>query len=700
MAKDDLTIQRTQIAIENARKAGDDAAVIVLQNDLARLQADAHMPQPAGAGERFVRGMAEPVLGAGQVMARPLAALGSAVNRATGGIGGDYLESLPGRMDQIAGQYKAESDAMAPTEGMDAARIGGQMVALAPTAVAGGIPATAGALARTGAAIGGVTGATQIADDPSKPFVRQKLEQAGGGAVFGAVGSPIVGKALQVLGRGAGGIVQALDRRGLSVRDIEARIQSRLVEAGIDISELGPAFIKQTAREVKRAQALGGDLDDAAFQRLARFRQVGIDKPTVGQLTQNPVQFSDEKFLMQSQAGKVLADQYKQSLIKLNQRIDGLMQSTGKARVPAVEAGEKVFGALKSIDQPIKQNINDAYTIARQSNTGVYRDGLRGLVAHIDDALDQADLDPRVSSRLMQELGRLKQLADDMADMDGAASVDLKDLEKARRFFSSLRGSSDASEARVAGVAVRAYDRYLANAADDVFRQPPGVSAQGESGVLAFNRARKAAADRFKQLERLPALDDFLSGKLAPDDFMRKAVKNAKLAEVKELRNYLLNNGRDDAWDQIRVQVMGDLKNAATKGSDELQDFSQDRFNTALNGLIESKKAEVLFNSRELSMLRAIGSVGRNIQRGPPGQVSTGFAGAAKAMNLFSKMLESMPTRLGATVRAVGQNAGDRLRAEAAAKTPSVIDQGPTIEAIASAGRAVGPAAVAIQNNE
>lgn len=699
MMADDRKLARTKAAIENARAAGDEAAVLVLEQDLARMSAETHKPQPAGAGERFVRGMVEPVIGAGQLMSRPLALLGRGVNRMTDGIGGDYLESLPGRMDEYAEQYSEQSEAAAP-DGTDVARAVGQLVTLAPTALAGGAPATIGGLARAGGVVGGVTGATQIAGDPSMSFAGEKTLQTGGGAALGAVASPLAGKLLTALGRGAGGIVQAV-RRNSPVSQIRAEIEARLIREGIDPQALGGKYLDEIARQVRRAKATGGDLDGEALARLARFKQVGIDDPTVGQVTQDPVQFSNERWISQSTAGRKLADQYKKSLVMLNSRIDDLVGNTGRDPVRPVEAGQQVFGALKAADAPVKKAIDDAYAMARDTNTGVYRQGVTGLVRSIDDALERADLDPRVSPRLMQELGRLRTLSDDLADADARTSVDLKDLEKARRFFSSLRGSNDKSEARLAGVATRAYDKYLSEAPDALFRQGRGLVPEGQekTGVAAFNEARRRASERFKQLEKLPVLDDFLSGNIAPDDFMRKGVYGSKLDELKELKGFL-SKDQKAAWDQIRVQVLADIKDTATKGSPEPQDFSQAAFNRMLTSLDKSGKLDVLFTPRERSMLKAIGEVGRNIQRGPPGQVATGFAGSAKAMNMFMRLLQAIPGRAGSAARAAGENAGITMQAEISSRTPSVVRDGSLLRQLSASGKAAGPAAGAITSDE
>ena len=688
-------IDRLERALINADKAGDTEAAKVIANEIVKIRAQSYQPEPASTGERFARGLAEPVMGAAQLMSRPLAALGRGVNTLAEGSqfegAGDYLESLPERNDQIAVGFRERSEQMAP-DGIDIARFAGNATALGPTIVAGGVPGTMLGLARQGAVTGGVAGATQIAEGEN--VGRDKVMATGAGAALGAASNPFAAKLFNVIGKGGGKLMARVRDSigtGRPMQQVRAEIINTMEQAGLDTNALGKAYIDGVARQVKTALDDGGSLDEQALLRQASFKQVGV-QGTKGQISRDPIQFSDEMFLRQQKGGERLAEQYTTALTTLNQRIDDMLTGSGKAK-RNVEAGQQVFGSLRNIDDTFKKQIDAAYTSARNTNAQVKREGVSGLVESIESALDSADLDMRAAKQVQEELTRLRSLADEMPE---GSSVMLKDLEKARRFMNTLRGGMD-NDARLAGVAVRAYDRYLAGAPDDLFigstkasGSDVAVPGSGESDAVgAFNAARKRAAERFQQLEKLPVLDKLVRGKIEPDDFMRRGIYNAKLENVKQLRAYLRPRDRD-AWNQVKVQVIADLKDTATGGSDDVAAFSQHKFNRMLNSLDDSGKLGLLFSPSEISMLRAVGRVGRDVQQAPPGQIATGFAGNAKAMGMLMKLIGQIPGRAGAAARAFGRTAENNLNAERALMAAPVTHPGQSVVPNALA-RSLGP---------
>lgn len=667
----DHLAQQSKFDAAGARQAGYTDADIV-SHLVSKTPVESFDKKPASAAKRFVYGLAEPAIGAAQLLSRfaenpavrktiaafPMAGIGTAIaDRVLEQ--GDF-EQIREQQDEQAAGFAQKQREMAP-EGIDWARAGGQAVALIPTAFAGGPAASIWQLGAKGALAGGIAGAATPVED-AENYAATKAMQTGAGAVVGAIAAPVAQKAADLVGRGLTAIKAQLTPK-MPIADIRVKVENVLREGGVDLGQLPPKYADTIAREVKGAIQSGGSLDERALVNIATAKTLGVDL-TKGQATQQPVQYAKETFLRQGPGGEALANQYTGALGALNRNIDRL--ASGREMPPAtlnVEAGRKALDALRAADKPAKQAVDTLYEAAR-AKIGI-DDAIdqRTLVDTAFKGLQEAGVVDKLPSQFVTELNRLSK---------GGAQLTMREAQMMIRAANQrIANSADPVEK----VAVRIFKNSLDDAIDAT------GTAQGQEAAAAFRLARGAAAKRFQKIEQIPVLKDAIEDGMAPDDFMRKAVYNAKLDDMKALRSYLRGNNRA-AWNQIRSQVLNDIKTAATRGSDEVADFSSSAFNKQLNALKQSGKLGLMFSPSEIKTLEAVGRVGRLVQQGPPGVLRTGAMGNAQALGMLMKILGKLPTRVGALAQAAGQKGANVLESNASLRAP----------ALASAGKSVIPA--------
>ena len=117
------------------------------------------------------------------------------------------------------------------------------------------------------------------------------------------------------------------------------------------------------------------------------------------------------------------------------------------------------------------------------------------------------------------------------------------------------------------------------NALDDLRRSlnnavnEAGANLPGEAGQLA-REARKAAEQRFKTIESIPALRDALRGK-EPDKFVQNHILQGNVDQISKMSKYLQDTN-PEALAQIQNDVIRHIKNRVTNNvSDQNAKFSQ-----------------------------------------------------------------------------------------------------------------------------
>lgn len=612
------------------------------------------LPEPQSAGKRFAMGLAEPVVGLAQLSARGLSGIGAGIKAAAGETRvSNFLQALPGRNDAAAAELTKAQELGAP-EGFDLARLAGNVVTLAPTALAGGVPASMAGIARAGAVAGGVGGAA-MPTAGGEGYGARKAAQTAIGAGAGAAMGPIAQKGLEGLGM-AGSAIASRVRSSIgpsaTPQQIQITINQTLQQAGIDPAAVPQAFLDDVTNQVRQAMQSGGTVDTQALANRATLETVGIPG-TRGQITQDPAQYGKELFLREAPGGEDLAAQYKNAIQTLNQRL-GEVQAGAAPPLRPVEAGQQAMDVLQQADNRGNALVGALYGVARGTAGLDTPINGAGMAQNIVNRMEQAMVGDKLPSSFTTVLNQLS---------TGARELDIRTGEQITRAINARLGQTSDGVERAA---LNIFKTELQDAIHSV------GSAQGQQAAQAFRTAKNAYAQRAQIHEAVPALKAVVDGEIAPDDFMRKFVYGAKQAELRQLGGFV-RQASPQTWQQIRGQVIGDLQLAANP-SGQAQDFSQAAFNKTLRSLDQSGKLEVLFTKAEIQKLQAIGRAGELIQKGPPGVSRTGLSGAAKAAGMLSRMVGAIPGlgRMGGVAQAAAAKGGNVMQATASMQAPSV----------------------------
>lgn len=618
------------------------------QPDMASMQAG--LTQPAGAVERFITGAGAPIVGLGQLAARPLAAAGQVLESVAGPTQvGTFLQELPARNDQVAQGFQKYRRSIAP-EGVDLAGTAGEIAATIPLALAGGVPATTAQLARAGAIAGGLTGAVQPVESDS--FASEKAAQVGIGAAAGGVLSPVIAAALKPAVAGAQRAFRSVSNAaaGKTPEQIALELKLTLNNEGINVGELSDAYIRQRAADIKRALDAGQPIDDAMIAREAAAKSLKIDL-TRGQVTQEPIQFASERALAQAPGGEQLAGQYTGALSQLRQSIENVGKGLPDPQIK-VDAGTRIVEAARAADAPVRARVTALYDAAKNS---IGRESPVDGRTFVDKTFTQLEKD----LRLREVPGDIRNLLNTVSRGQELTIGRAEEVIQALNSRIYDRATSDSQRG-----ALLTIKRNLDDAIEST-----GLQA-GDDTAKAFRQARTASAMRAKKFEAMPTLKKYLDDELAPDDFIDRVVYRTPRDEFKATRAYLRGNNRD-AWSQLRSQVLDDIRQSATRGSDNPADFTGAGFRKSVDRLRKSGKLGLIFSESEIRTLNAIGNVSRAIQDGPPGVIRTGFANSQKAAAMLTGLITRL-TPAGAIVGSALQRGGNVIQATQALRPATV----------------------------
>ncbi|SPA44599.1 glucosaminidase domain-containing protein [Cupriavidus taiwanensis] len=605
-------------------------------------------PMPAGASKLkgstaggVVMGLRDAVDAGAQLLRR---AVPESVGRAVDDFG-NYLADagLPvarssgvAGVDQIVKGANAEYDAsrkLAGREGVDLARIGGNIAnpvnRLVPMAGA----ASTGALALRAGAQGALSGAATPVTD-TENFGVNKLAQIGLGGAAGAAG----GVAADKLIKGASSLVDRVRAAAQSGQRIAANADDLLQQAardqGIDLNSIPQSIVQNARDQVSQALRRNQTMDARAILRAAEGRAVLGDEAalTLGQATRDPQQFAREMNLRGVEgAGNALSERFAAQ----NNRLIQALNERGAAGAPGeFQAGNRLLESLRGYDAGRRAEISGLYNQARALNAGEiplnHRTFADTALAGLETEMKSGFLPPQIQNivngvsrgEIPLNISTAEQIKSTLAEATRAANRagDGNTVRALGIVRDALENAAPMGDVRFGGNQVVPFGAPL----------PPsslGAEAQG-----AFNAARSAARARFGELEANPALRAAVDG-AEPDKFFQARVLNAPVREVRAL----LDTVPEQAG-AVRQQVVEYLKRQALGGaSDEVGKFSQSGYNRAMNKLGNEKLAAI-FSPEEVAQLRSIGNVASYIQAQPAGAAVNNSNTAAAVMNLLSQI--------------------------------------------------------------
>jgi hypothetical protein len=500
--------------------------------------------------------------------------------------------------EEIADHKKAMAGLRSTTAGT-IGDIGGQVIAAAPAALIPGANTYIGATL-TGAGLG----ALQPTGENDSRTENMILGAAGGAA----------GK---YVGDAVGKLATSLKAKLTSVDDIVSKLSSDLNSKGIDYSKLSKQTQESLLKDAKTALRSGGALDADALARKADFESIGI-KPTLGQVTRDPMQYQFE----QNTRGVVGSGESLSQ--RFNEQNSGLIDAVNKARMnisggqgaDKYDAGQALVNSLSAKDSAAKANVGSLYDTARNA-AGIDTRLNNGRFAQtLNDALDQQMLGDALPGDVRKAINQI------------ATGEMPFTIQKAEQIRQAINGQMPKIPDR-SGVAMRMVNDALQNEIDSV------GSGVGGQAAEAFKAARGAAAQRFSELEKSPALKAAVDG-FEPNDFVDKFVIKAKPGDLMSLRANVQDN--PELWNEARGQVIDFLKNKAVSNqSDEFAKFSQSGFNNGLKSIGDAR-LKILFNPDEIAELKKIQRVAASIQVQPVGSAVNNSGTSQAVTNLLTRL--------------------------------------------------------------
>ena len=563
-------------------------------------------PIDAGA-QMLVRALPDSVVQFGDKIGNALADIGLPVARSQGVQGVDSIA-------RDANQEYEDSRKLSGRDGIDLARVAGNVINPVNRLIPIGAASTLGGVAARAGAQGAISGlATPVLDTDN--FGATKAAQTGLGAVVGAAGGAIADKAAQaggnLLSRVKGS--PAAQFFGGNAAEMSQRadyVLRRAAQAsGIDLESIPQPILQRASQQVRDALARNQNIDAQALLRRADFDALNIPT-TLGQVTRSPTQFTREMNLRGVEgAGEELANR----LNTQNGLLISRLNEAGAANAPGEYAlGNRLVSSLGSTDQAMRSRVNDAYAAARDNlgRSSPMESGAFNREANL--ALDEGMLGHYLPAQVRNILNDVS---------TGKIPFNVNTAVQIDSVLSAAQRSGNAAEAKAIG-AVR-----------DALNRAPIADNVGQDAKAAFDSARGLARDRFATLERNPALGAVAEGNAIPDNFFKKYVLGGSVADLRELSQTL----PQEDLGALRAQVLDHIKQKALSGaSDEVGKFSQSGFNKALGGLRD--KLPALFSPDEIAQLNRIGRVSSYIQSQPAGATVNNSNTGAAVMNLLSKM--------------------------------------------------------------
>lgn len=579
---------------------------------------------------RLLQGAADAPIGAMALAANVLpdsTGIPQAVNKRVSDLERDYQT-----------QRKARGD-----EGFDGARLVGNIASPANALLAEAMPAAAvttlGRVAQ-GAAAGAASGATAPVTDNPASYWSEKAAQVGLGALTGGILGPALTKVAEVairkMGFGAKPNVRA------SVHDTDNAIVEAMKETGQNIQEIPSDQLAALRQQVGTALQSGQKIDPAAALRRADFEALGME-PTLGQITREPMQFAREQALRGVEGvGEPLSARLAAQGQQLQSR---LPQANAKN---AYQAGTQLSESLAGVDDKLRRHVSGLYTEARNSAGKDLDIPLQGF------AQDYADVLHRFGDKLPSGVRNV--LGD--YGLGGGTQTKVFNFEEADRVLKALNAnrSNDPATNTALGELRGALRRTLES-----------VDASGGP----FSPAVKAASERFRMHDAIPALKAAADGSATPDTFVRQFIVNGKTNEVKGLAQ-VLKQADPDAFQEARAQIADELRRAAFGEVNSVtgdSPFSPARYMRTIRTL-GVDKLQAFFSPEEVSDILRVGRVGSYIKSAPNASAVNTSNTAGAAFNLLAKVPGISPVvgLVNRGVNAVQNNA--TVRSALAAEVP------------------------------
>lgn len=483
--------------------------------------------------------------------------------------------------------------------GVDFARLAGNVVASIP---AGGLAKGfqgAKVLSNAGtkvlgqnAALGGLIGASQFAEDSG-----QRLNNAAIGAIGGGAGAAVGEK----IGQGISKVSNRFNTAAVNLSSIDQKLDSILKQKGVNISSLSTDALDNLRSEAIKATKAGKDLDSDSVARQALLQNLGLSG-TKAQVSRNPQQWQKESELAKIEgAGNPLRDKF----VKDNEDLANLLNTesvnTGGSASDQYGAMQNVLDVAKQKLDSSKQSYKSLYDRAYKADgNDITLDG-RGFA---NDAITQLDADYSLSNLPASIHKLIKDISDNPDRFTLGKSEELIRILN-REYSSSLNNGQPTSATYAIGTVRNALNARKEDAVDSL------LTTGGNDAASLYAAARNAYKDHAKMVDSMPLLQDAQKG-LEPDKLFTKHILNGDISKLNKTIQ-LLNDTSPQAVNDIKQQI---IEFISKKTINQGGDFSPAAMKRALDSLGERRLA-TMFNSKEIARLKDIGMAASYLKTQP-----------------------------------------------------------------------------------
>lgn len=598
---------------------------------------------------RVVQGMRDPIDAAAQMLPRGLEFVTSAGGLAENPVS-QFFGSEARRVDEGIQQAEQEyNQARQATgqDGMDLARLGGNIVSPANLAIASRLPmaATTGGRIMTGAAAGAVGGALQpVVNEEGGSFAATKAGQTLLGGASGGIATPIFGKLTDFASQQAAKFLNKPNfRNELSLSAVQSQddalqlAQYAAEKSGVNWSQADDQTKRELVDFAKKAMTENPGVDLKSAFRVADFNAMKMPY-TLGQVTRDPLQFAAEKNLQQV-AG--VGDPVRERVMGQNAQLQKIMSGFGGKASEQQTAGSMIIDSLRNFDESLSNKISAQYKIARESAGKDADVPLQGLAQDFAEVLN--NFGDKVPSGVRNNFASYG-----IGPIDkGMTQRKIFTVEEADKLLKVINANQSNDPATNSALSA------LRGAVKKAVTQDAGADD-------VFAPARKLAADRFALQEAIPALDAAASGTVNPDTFVQNFIlsQTASTPKVKALAD-LLRSQDETAFDEAKTQIGAYLQRQAF-GENVAGDkaLAPERFSKALR-TIGTEKLRAFYSPDEIKQLQRVARIGAYMES-PPYASRPNTSGNFGAITGLASRIPGMPVSA-AIVGALRNSVGNQL---------------------------------------
>lgn len=396
---------------------------------------------------------------------------------------------------------------------------------------------------------------------------------------------PVLGttaRATQQAGRTTSPMVRgnlpSFDQATQSVKTAPTRIADLLREREAPLSGVGAAEVPEVAQRVQLAQNLRVPVQLSKGQATRELGQQAFEAET-------PKSFPEiGKPLVQAQA------QRNDNILK---NFDSFVDATGKETYGLRETGKIVDRALVNQVNRVKEKINEAYTLARQSGETQEPIPYAPLKAYIEQQT------PTVRSKLAPILDAVDEQIR-VNDPQGTGQISINQLEDIYQFINKNYDPTDAVSS--------GHVRQMKNLINTVTEGKGGENYQ----------AARALRTKFgREFENIGAVDKLLRTKkgtedraVAFEDVFKHSVLDGSLDDVQAIGRTLKKAGPEgeQAWRELQGQTIEHIKDQVTRNIDTDMFgnpvVSPAKFKSIVRELDQDGKLDYLFGKKGAQEIR------------------------------------------------------------------------------------------------